>query len=392
VGGRAAWEGEGAAHVSTAGRGSRGGTQTNAEERRSAHATGSGRVANTGVVGPTFKLLMAWSPMGRIGLAAMEETATGHALSELMAEVCGDGVACSVIEDAAPLAAVTPAVVRTLRPKPVGMDACFVGDTEVWGALGLVSIEALDVGDWVWAREMERGELALSPVVQVFESINDTVRLVVESQRGTFEVVTTEAHPFWRASNSPDDSGFTPVAELRTGDVVRTNDGWAVVRSVEPTGRVETVYNIEVAERHTYFVGGAGLWVHNKPMRNPDFPESSFEPSAAGAGQEEAAAVVASTAGASRGGTYKLVDPETGQVMRTGRSKNLDTRKGQHRRDPAHKDLDFEVDRRTDDYAQQRGREQVIHDTYDPPLDKIEPISPTNPHRGEYLDAAKDVE
>ena len=91
---------------------------------------------------------------------------------------------------------------------------------------------------------------------------------------------------------------------------------------------------------------------------------------------------------APRGGTCVVKDAQ-GEVMRTGRSKDLARRAGEHRRNPATKDFEFEVDRQTDVYAEQRGREQVIHDQHKPPLDKIRPISPQNPRRQEYLDAAK---
>ncbi len=87
-----------------------------------------------------------------------------------------------------------------------------------------------------------------------------------------------------------------------------------------------------------------------------------------------------------------LRDPNTGQVMRIGRSKDLLRRMGEHGRDPQTRGLDFEADRLTNDYAQQRGREQILHDMYNPPLDKINPISPNNPNRERYLNAAKIVE
>lgn len=90
-----------------------------------------------------------------------------------------------------------------------------------------------------------------------------------------------------------------------------------------------------------------------------------------------------------RGGTYKLVEPHTDQVMRTGRSKDLSSREQQHGR--KHPELRFQVDRRTDNYAEQRGREQVIHERYKPPLNRINPISPTNPRKPEYMKAAENV-
>jgi hypothetical protein len=91
-----------------------------------------------------------------------------------------------------------------------------------------------------------------------------------------------------------------------------------------------------------------------------------------------------------KGGVYRLKDPDTGQVIRTGRSGNLDVRKVQHARDKALKDYDFEVVFRTDDRNQQRGLEQLVHEAYDPPLDKINGIRLNNPNRDLYLRAADD--
>jgi hypothetical protein len=90
-----------------------------------------------------------------------------------------------------------------------------------------------------------------------------------------------------------------------------------------------------------------------------------------------------------RGGAYLLRDPETGGVMRTGRSGDLLRRQAEHFRDPAHKAFDFEPIYRTDVYAEQRGLEQLLHDLYNPPLNRINPISPKNPNRSEYMDAAE---
>jgi len=91
--------------------------------------------------------------------------------------------------------------------------------------------------------------------------------------------------------------------------------------------------------------------------------------------------------------SYKLKDPETRQVRRTGRTNDLNSRRGDHKRAPETKDLDFEVDRRTDNYAQQRGREQTIYDQHpEADLNKRRPISPRNPNRSKYMDAAKEIE
>jgi len=90
-----------------------------------------------------------------------------------------------------------------------------------------------------------------------------------------------------------------------------------------------------------------------------------------------------------RGGTYLLRDPVTGQVMRTGRTGDLVRREAEHARDAVLGDFKCEAVHRTDVYSQQRGLEQLLHETYNPALDKINRISPTNPNRQTYLDAAR---
>ncbi len=93
-----------------------------------------------------------------------------------------------------------------------------------------------------------------------------------------------------------------------------------------------------------------------------------------------------------RGGIYVLIDPETGEVVRTGMSTDLQSRESDHRagtKDPTTKGMAFKVIYRTDDYEELRGLEQVVYDRYpDACLNKQRPISLRNPRRGIYLKAA----
>ena len=90
----------------------------------------------------------------------------------------------------------------------------------------------------------------------------------------------------------------------------------------------------------------------------------------------------------SKGGTYVLKN-ELGDVMRSGRTKDLARRECEHARDPDLKDYVFEPVYRTDNYAQQRGLEELLNKTYNPPLDKILPIGSRNPNAQAYRDAAQ---
>jgi RHS repeat-associated protein len=90
-----------------------------------------------------------------------------------------------------------------------------------------------------------------------------------------------------------------------------------------------------------------------------------------------------------KGGVYGLRDSNTGEMMRTGRSNDLGRREGEHARQPGLERFNFEALRRTDNYREQRGLEQMAHEHYNPPLNRIKPISPTNPRRDDYMDAAR---
>lgn len=85
-------------------------------------------------------------------------------------------------------------------------------------------------------------------------------------------------------------------------------------------------------------------------------------------------------------------------MVRTGRSKDLDARRRTHVNTPETRDYDFEVDRRTNSYPEQRGREQIIYDGHPEAqaanggLNKVRGISPTNPRRNEYLEAGRTLD
>jgi hypothetical protein len=80
----------------------------------------------------------------------------------------------------------------------------------------------------------------------------------------------TREHPFfvWGV-------GWMPTGDLRVGDWLRCHDGrWVQVEDLCEAGVVETVYNLCVADYHTYFVGspewGFSVWAHNA-----DYPKNS---------------------------------------------------------------------------------------------------------------------
>ncbi len=153
----------------------------------------------------------------------------------------------------------TPAAAT--RGEAIGSRKCFVAGTLVATPGGLTPIEEVAVGDYVWSRSEQTGQLTLRPVVQLFETPDQPIlEIEIESAGGTTETIgTTREHPF-----RVEGLGWVPAGRLRAGDRLRANvDGWLEVRQVRGPPRRETVYNFEVAEDHSYFVGELGAWVHN---------------------------------------------------------------------------------------------------------------------------------
>ncbi|MET0285099.1 MAG: polymorphic toxin-type HINT domain-containing protein, partial [Polyangiales bacterium] len=132
---------------------------------------------------------------------------------------------------------------------------CFAAGTPVHTERGLRAIEDVEVGDFVWSREERGGELALQRVAHKFITPNRPVHALVFAGE---ELHSTAEHPFFTSR------GWTPAGSLQAGDWVELfPDAWAQVLANEPLPERVTVYNFEVENYHTYFVGKDGAWVHN---------------------------------------------------------------------------------------------------------------------------------
>jgi Pretoxin HINT domain len=61
-----------------------------------------------------------------------------------------------------------------------------------------------------------------------------------------------------------DGGGFVPAGRLRPGAALNTPVNNLVLRGAEERNATTQVYNLEVENFHTYFVGDNLVWVHNK--------------------------------------------------------------------------------------------------------------------------------
>ena len=145
---------------------------------------------------------------------------------------------------------------------------CFVAGTPVQMADGSTkAVEQIRPGDIVQSRDPDSGKTETKKVMQTFVSqVHSVVTLKLGDPKTgvVLETLTcTSQHPFYVAGK-----GFTPAGQLTVGASLATRSGLTLtVLSVNAcsSDKGYTVYNFEVSDDHTYFVGkvDGGTWVHN---------------------------------------------------------------------------------------------------------------------------------
>ncbi|GGJ33179.1 hypothetical protein GCM10008938_19280 [Deinococcus roseus] len=171
----------------------------------------------------------------------------------------------------------------------------FDPETLVKTASGDKAIASLMVGEKVLAFNEETGKEEYQPISQIFKNEDPalTVLGISDPESGQMEfITTTPEHPFYVTERSdgeprPKPEGHSDLSDkwvgaghLKVGDKLKQADGTlGEVRYVNIIEQARTMYNLEVAEAHTFFVGAQGWLVHNGKKRC----EISFQGTTVGA-------------------------------------------------------------------------------------------------------------
>ena len=136
--------------------------------------------------------------------------------------------------------------------------SCFVAGTLVMAVVGMVAIETIKSGDKVISTDPETMETSPKTVLETYiREVTTLVHLTVNGE----EIVTTVDHPFYVKNQ-----GFIKAGELIVGDeLLDVNGNVLLVENfdVELTEKPVTVYNFQVEDFHTYYVGENNILVHN---------------------------------------------------------------------------------------------------------------------------------
>lgn len=148
----------------------------------------------------------------------------------------------------------------------------FAAGTLVHTKAGLRPIEALQVGDFVltWPEDKSttkreshpfrlEDEYIYKPVTKTFVHENQMISHVLVLENDDNMIQVTPNHSVWSKCR-----GWVQASVLKFGHtLVLANFANTLARRTMHDVERVTVYNIEVSETHTYFIGRAGYWVHS---------------------------------------------------------------------------------------------------------------------------------
>jgi hypothetical protein len=142
------------------------------------------------------------------------------------------------------------------------MQTCFTGDTPLLTPEGSKRIDEFRIGDKLLSQSefAPDGAVEEKQVEEIFVRVSAVLNLHVSGRI----IRTTAEHPFYVVGK-----GWVAAAFLRNGDLLQSHDKrYIPVARIADGGEVTTVYNLRVADYHTYFVGspmwGCSIWAHNR--------------------------------------------------------------------------------------------------------------------------------
>ena len=138
---------------------------------------------------------------------------------------------------------------------------CFAPGTMLLTPSGYRAIEDFAAGDTLLTRDEKNPDAPITAGI-VARTFRRYAGLMSVNVAGRWLRLTAE-HPFWTSAGA-----WAEAHTLRIGDRVLATDGqWLGVEGVRDAVGHEVVYNLEVRDAHTFFVGaedwGFAVWVHN---------------------------------------------------------------------------------------------------------------------------------
>ncbi|EAY30364.1 hint domain-containing protein [Microscilla marina] len=147
---------------------------------------------------------------------------------------------------------------------------CFPAGTVIKTKQGHKPIEQITPQDSVYARNIRTGKVALQPVVHTTQKTAQ--RLIKIYAQGKLLSQPTPNHRFYLGASEASAGRWVAAENLQPGDSLWLfNQRKIAIDSLIKVDTTVKVYNFEVANFHTYYVGKQSVLVHNDCGNLPEF-------------------------------------------------------------------------------------------------------------------------
>lgn len=127
---------------------------------------------------------------------------------------------------------------------------------------GLIPIEDIQIGELVLSYDEETSQTQFHEVTHLIEGEQEYQIVTLTLTNGEILQATAD-HPFYIQGK-----GWNPAASLKIGQVLQLYNGTTIViEEVSTSQYTEKVYNLSVANAHTFYIGESGVLVHNVGRR-----------------------------------------------------------------------------------------------------------------------------
>ncbi|TQV89336.1 polymorphic toxin-type HINT domain-containing protein [Aliikangiella coralliicola] len=164
---------------------------------------------------------------------------------------------------------------RNKNRRKVG-DCSFTQDTEVLSIEGRKAFSKLKIGDLVYSRdESDNGTAGWRKILGIYSKEHEQViHLTLENKIGMQEqITTTEEHPFY-----VENKGWVTADKLIVGHLLSSvNNTVLKVVDIQWENQPQFMWNIDVEDLDTYYVGELNTWVHNCEKDYPNLGATNIE-------------------------------------------------------------------------------------------------------------------
>ncbi|MCU0708475.1 MAG: HINT domain-containing protein [Pirellula sp.] len=167
----------------------------------------------------------------------------------------------------APIMIPPTSFVSSPRPsKPRETKDCLAAGTPILTNRGPLAIESLRIGDLVWSKNLDTGEVRLQPILRTTvrqPSHLIRIRLIDSTNQETI-LRASGGHPFFVSGK-----GWIRARDLTSGMTLHGLESVCWVQSAEREEEMNETYNLVVHEFHTYFAGPTATLSHDNSIVTP---------------------------------------------------------------------------------------------------------------------------